>query len=424
MTRPEKTKFYLVIFILLTSFISVRSYGQDEPSVQVDMDVLNAIAPAAGIQNYYHASPVQRPRKPSLTGPSVNNRVQKPTIARKSQQPQNDIVSFPVNFRDRTELYDPSLEKTPTYVKTSIKRQKPVTNILLPELTPVKTVVQKIKVPIPPRRPSILKASAKFVKQARKEVLSDLSKGGMAMPAVPPQKVQAEPLNPPKAIKITNNDALAKRLIIPDKKSMVSSIEAVAALADALMPVVPSTRQKKVNIDPIPVPAHKPETANSIIAKMEQAIDVSSIEPAAGIAETKVTSLFDITEPLTPMPSENKIPRNPPEDDFELEYISLPFAPGIAKLDEKITESLNQKVIPLLKDNPRWRLQIQAFAGKTENGLKNARRTSLSRALSIRSHLLDQGIEARRMDVRALGMQTDRNPVDRVDFVFFDPAQR
>jgi hypothetical protein len=27
------------------------------------------------------------------------------------------------------------------------------------------------------------------------------------------------------------------------------------------------------------------------------------------------------------------------------------------------------------------------------------------------------------MDIRALGMETDRDPLDRIDLVFFDPAK-
>ena len=47
--------------------------------------------------------------------------------------------------------------------------------------------------------------------------------------------------------------------------------------------------------------------------------------------------------------------------------------------------------------------------------------TCLSRALTIRSYLLDKGVRAHRMDVRALGAKTDREPQDRVDLVFLDP---
>ena len=74
-----------------------------------------------------------------------------------------------------------------------------------------------------------------------------------------------------------------------------------------------------------------------------------------------------------------------------------------------------------MKDHPNWRLQIQAFASPSGHGISSARRTSLSRALSVRSYLLDQGIRAHRLDVRALGAKTNRDPQDRVDLVFLNP---
>ncbi len=409
--QRDKSRFYLVLFAFLTLFVSAQTYGQDEPPVQINMDVLNAINPAAGAQNYY-STPVPAPatpRKPSLT--------------------KRDFVSFPVTIKDRTERRDPSLKKTPAYVDKPAEK-KPAINVILPDFKPVKIVKRKpkVKVPVPPRRPVAL------IKEAPP---SDLSIGGMIMPAVPPQVVQAETLSPPKTAKettkIVSNDPLTKQLIVPNRQAMVTSIEAIAALADALMPATSVTsstpiqqqrRPQRVKISYAPIPARKPKMANSVIAEIEQAISLDSIEPTAGTTGIKVASLVDITEAAPTQLSKKRIPRNPPENGFELEYISLPFSPGTTALDEDVTGSLNQDIIPLLKNNPQWRLQIQAFAGKTDDSLKNARRTSLSRALSIRSHLLDQGIEARRMDVRALGMQTDRNPVDRVDFVFFDPAQK
>ena len=44
-----------------------------------------------------------------------------------------------------------------------------------------------------------------------------------------------------------------------------------------------------------------------------------------------------------------------------------------------------------------------------------ARRLSLSRALQVRSYLIDQGVRSTRIDVRALGANVPSGPADRVD---------
>jgi outer membrane protein OmpA-like peptidoglycan-associated protein len=62
-----------------------------------------------------------------------------------------------------------------------------------------------------------------------------------------------------------------------------------------------------------------------------------------------------------------------------------------------------------------------AFAQGTEDTASQARRLSLSRALAVRTYLIDQGIRSTRMDVRALGATADQGPLDRVDIV---PANR
>jgi len=67
------------------------------------------------------------------------------------------------------------------------------------------------------------------------------------------------------------------------------------------------------------------------------------------------------------------------------------------------------------------RLQIRAYAAGEEGNSSNARRLSLSRGLAVRAYLSDKGIKPGRLDVRALGSETDKTPPDRVDLVFVRP---
>lgn len=101
----------------------------------------------------------------------------------------------------------------------------------------------------------------------------------------------------------------------------------------------------------------------------------------------------------------------------------IDFAKGKSDLDPGQSDILATKVLSALKgeENPR-RVQIQAYATASDQGQSSARRVSLLRALSIRAWLVGQGVDPRKIDVRALGDQgTGEGSADRVDLVIFDP---
>lgn len=61
------------------------------------------------------------------------------------------------------------------------------------------------------------------------------------------------------------------------------------------------------------------------------------------------------------------------------------------------------------------RIQLRAYAGGDDISASKARRLSLSRALAVRSYLIEQGVRSTRIDVRALGDKVEDEPVNRVD---------
>ena len=64
---------------------------------------------------------------------------------------------------------------------------------------------------------------------------------------------------------------------------------------------------------------------------------------------------------------------------------------------------------------PGARVELQAFGGAKGDKSSDARRLSLKRALAIRQVLIDDGVSADRIDVRAMGGSDDTGPADRVD---------
>ena len=96
--------------------------------------------------------------------------------------------------------------------------------------------------------------------------------------------------------------------------------------------------------------------------------------------------------------------------------VRLGFKGGQAKLPAPAVKQLDAVVARLTK-KISLRLQLLAYAdGGTTSG-SQARRLSLSRALAVRSYLIEKGIRSTRIDVRALGNQVKGSPADRVDVI-------
>ncbi|NQU70090.1 MAG: OmpA family protein [Rhodospirillales bacterium] len=96
--------------------------------------------------------------------------------------------------------------------------------------------------------------------------------------------------------------------------------------------------------------------------------------------------------------------------------VRLGFESGQAKLPAPAIKQLDGVVRKLTKESA-LRLQLLAYAGGATSSGSQARRLSLSRALAVRSYLIEKGIRSTRIDVRALGNQVKGSPADRVDVI-------
>ncbi len=90
------------------------------------------------------------------------------------------------------------------------------------------------------------------------------------------------------------------------------------------------------------------------------------------------------------------------------------FATDASKLPNKQKKGL-KLLAEKVKNNENMRLQLHAYAGDASLSSSKARRLSLSRALSVRSYLIESGVRSTRIDVRALGNKTKKKPLNRVD---------
>ncbi|MEE2661780.1 MAG: OmpA family protein [Pseudomonadota bacterium] len=118
----------------------------------------------------------------------------------------------------------------------------------------------------------------------------------------------------------------------------------------------------------------------------------------------------------------NKVgqPQNPVED--VKTYLSprqqfhIGFGTGSAILGNKEGATLDT-IAASLKQRNSLRVQLLAYADRATGTLSQTRRLSLSRALAVRSHLINQGIRSTRIDVRALGNKYEDGIPDRVDVI-------
>lgn len=91
---------------------------------------------------------------------------------------------------------------------------------------------------------------------------------------------------------------------------------------------------------------------------------------------------------------------------------------GFDAANTKLTDADKPNLLALataVRGKSDFRLQLLAYAGGKDLSTSKARRMSLSRALSVRSFLIENGIRSTQIDVRALGKKTTEKPVNRVD---------
>jgi hypothetical protein len=95
--------------------------------------------------------------------------------------------------------------------------------------------------------------------------------------------------------------------------------------------------------------------------------------------------------------------------------LEIPFDAVSMELDETATVKLRSLAARMKSTSGR--LLIKAFASLGGGSASQARRTSLSRGLAVRSFLVEEGLRSTRIDVLARGVPKDGGAEDRVDVI-------
>lgn len=94
--------------------------------------------------------------------------------------------------------------------------------------------------------------------------------------------------------------------------------------------------------------------------------------------------------------------------------LRIVFEADSSKLPQSARDALMGMATKMSSQNG-LRLQLLAYAGTADTSASAARRLSLSRALAVRSYLIENGVRSTRIDVRALGNKSTEEVSERVD---------
>jgi outer membrane protein OmpA-like peptidoglycan-associated protein len=221
--------------------------------------------------------------------------------------------------------------------------------------------------------------------------------------------------------------------IIKKHKSTSNTSETVYPLA----PLPPRKEKlpgplKEKAVLSAPLPEKKPESNKTgssgqlVLARPEQT-DVPEM-PSLPAGPVKTEVLFSAPKPekkTNRSPAEKKASPEPEKINNQQKSgrtggnsFSLDFKQGQTDLDLRLKDRLGQKVASIVKEGDSFRLLIKAFALPADDSRSSAKRVSLSRALAVRSFIMDRGINPVNIEVRAMGSNSRYMPLDRVDIIF------
>jgi hypothetical protein len=128
--------------------------------------------------------------------------------------------------------------------------------------------------------------------------------------------------------------------------------------------------------------------------------------------------------PIVPAPNPNVQPAEFDRGGQDVLKKIIPFQPGQISLPSAAADPIVAGVVKELDraEMKDWRVQIKAYATPHGTGLSSDRRIALSRALSLRSTMITQGVPAGKIDVLAEGLQSEgASPPDRIDLYLYGP---
>lgn len=179
-----------------------------------------------------------------------------------------------------------------------------------------------------------------------------------------------------------------------------TSAPAPAPAKSGPMSLAPATPTPKPAPTPAPVPAPTPVPT----APAPAPAPAPTAAPAAGPGPVALTA------------QQPTAPDNAPAAGAQETLSTITFDKDSARLPDGARDVLAHLASRMTED-ATLEVQLLAYAAGDEENASKARRLSLSRALAVRSFLIDQGVRSTRIEVRALGNKVPDGSPDRVDII-------
>jgi outer membrane protein OmpA-like peptidoglycan-associated protein len=240
----------------------------------------------------------------------------------------------------------------------------------------------------------------------------------------PPKSVAVRPVSVPPAAKVGGPTSKARRAVplpptlsapapIPSRRTARGAVSAPRPLRPPSA-IKPKSSVKK--LAPVAPPARLPVRKSPKTAP--KAVSKAIPKPIAPPKARPVPKAPKVASRAAPPPAPSRESAAPAEaisisPDGNL--YRIPFAAKVTTLPGGANAAL-ARLSDRMKKNEDLRIQLMGYAGGGSSASQN-RRTSLFRALAIRTHLMKQGIRSTRMVVQALGDRAGDGAKNRVDVV-------
>lgn len=256
--------------------------------------------------------------------------------------------------------------------------------------------------PVPPKKPEVKKPDVKPVEATKAEAKVQ-EPVAPTVPAVPPapEKKQEGKREEPKSSEPETIEAKP----VPKRDPKESAIQ-----GPKTMPSLPTQS----------VDTQKTFSGDDGAVEKETMLERRQKEVAA--EQKKEES----RQPVVPAPKANVKPAAFDKNAQGALKKVIPFQQGQIGLSsaevDPIAAAVNKELDGEEKED--WRVQIRSYATPYGTGVSSDKRIALSRALSLRTALIAQGVPAARIDVLAEGQSQDGGKQgDRIDLYLYGPQQ-
>ncbi len=405
--------------------------GQGLPAVEVNLEVL---------QNLGSAAPLRRLRMPG-------QRLAEPEVIRLKPPPGVEAREVVVRVPSARPQLPESVRRARATRSEEAKGER---GPPIPRIAPASPARRVEGRPVPPPPPSAEepKRQTARVEERRRPPPPPSSIVEAPSRATPPPPPPPPP--PPRALEKPSPAPLARvepeppptretlplvkreergsvRAALPPPKRTVDPaapqpVPPRAAVSEPVRPrQKPQEPQEPQEPRSAPPPASSPQALTRSAAPVAPAdanrsVDEGRLPPTENVATAEPSRRVPSVAP-PPRPRQEETAALPPRPPavIEREALRVLFSGSSSRLTEEGEDDLQALVESIAETEAR--IQLKAFAGGSADRPSTARRLSLSRALAVRSFLIEQGLRSTRIDVRALGVPADEGPADRVDVI-------